>query len=221
MRGHVRATLQLSMATLLRPRRPWLAAAILCAAAVAIAVLSERAGGAGKAHDSGSPPRAGLLAGPPPWPANTAGLRPRLASLGLPALPREGTVLHIHQHLDLYVDGRGVTVPAGIGIDVGDGFISPLHTHDESGVIHVESPTLRTFTLAQLFGVWGVRLTPRCLGGDCTVGGRRVWIFLDGRQVHDAGRVVLREHQEILVAYGTRAQLPVPIPAGYRFPYGL
>jgi hypothetical protein len=34
-----------------------------------------------------------------------------------------------------------VPVPAGIGIDPAVGF-APLHTHDASGVIHVESPTV-------------------------------------------------------------------------------
>jgi hypothetical protein len=205
-----------------RRNRAWLAVAGLCVAAAVTAAIGERAHGAGSML--APRPRGALtdmLTGPAPWPANVTGLRSRLAAFGLPALAREGTVLHIHEHLDVYVDGRRVTVPAGIGIDAADGFISPLHPHDESGVVHVESPTVRTFTLAQFFGVWGVRLTPRCLGGYCTAGGKRVWIFVDGRRVHDPGRVALREHQEIAVAYGTRARLPVTIPSGYTFPYGL
>lgn len=200
----------------------WLAVLALCMAALIIAAVGERAGGAGPIVTSR--PRAtlaGTLTGPAPWPANVAGLRSRLAALGLPALAHEGSVLHIHEHLDVYVAGRRVTVPAGIGIDVAGGFISPLHTHDETGVIHVESPTLRTFTLGQFAGVWGVRLTPRCLGSYCTAGKKRVWVFVDGRRAHDPGHVILREHQEIVVAYGTRATLPVPIPSGYTFANGL
>src|SRR5205814_261190 len=53
----------------------------------------------------------GLMTGPPPWPANASQLRARLALLGLPALGAEGQVLHIHQHLDLFVNGRRVVVP--------------------------------------------------------------------------------------------------------------
>jgi len=79
---------------------------------------------------------AGLQTGPAPWSANTAGLAERLQAIGVPPLsPLEGTAVHIHQHLDLYVDGRKVTVPAGIGIDPAVGF-APLHTHDPSGVLH-------------------------------------------------------------------------------------
>ena len=112
----------------------------------------------GTAHGSPVVPRApaglpGELKGPAPWPANTAELRPRLTALGLPALAREGRALHIHQHLDVFVEGRRVTVPAGIGIDPAAGFIAPLHTHDATGVVHVESPSAKPFFLGQFFGV--------------------------------------------------------------------
>jgi hypothetical protein len=192
------------------------------AAAALLALIDGTRGG------SPSPPSlppahlAGELTGPAPWPRNVAGLGARLKALGLPALAQEGTALHTHQHLDLYVDGRRITVPAGIGIEESQSFISPLHTHDESGVIHVESPDVRTFTLGQFFAVWGLRLTPRCLGGYCATGAKRLWVFADGRRVSaDPRLLVLTEHEEILLAYGTQPQLPDPVPARYYFAPGL
>jgi hypothetical protein len=164
----------------------------------------------------------GELAGPAPWPRNVVELRHRLAVLGLPALGAEGTALHTHQHLDVFVNGRRITVPAGIGIDAAGRFISPLHTHDSSGVVHVESPTVQAFTLGQFFGVWGVRFTPGCLGDYCETGGSRLWVFSDGTPVKGDPRLVpLEEHEEIVVAFGTRAQLPRPIPGDFAFPAGL
>ena len=203
-------------------RRLWLAlGGLVAAAAVLIAVIVGTRGG------SSSPPSlpahlAGELAGPAPWPRNVTDLGARLQALGLPALAQEGTALHTHQHLDLYVDGRRVTVPAGIGIDEAKGFISPLHTHDVSGVIHLESPDVRQFTLGQFFGVWGVRLTPSCVGGYCAAGAKKLWLFVDGRRVStDPRLLLLTEHEEILLAYGTQAQLPSPVPARYGFAPGL
>src|SRR5881396_2786681 len=109
--------------------------------------------------------------GPAPWPANTDKLKVRLSALGLPALSAEGTTLHIHQHLDLYVNGTKQVVPAQIGILTSPHVVfSPLHTHDTTGIIHVESPTVRSFTLGEFFDVWGVRFTPTCLGGYCNQG---------------------------------------------------
>lgn len=168
-----------------------------------------------------APALPGELAGPAPWPANTGRLRARLRALGLPALGREGSALHIHQHLDVFVHGHRVAVPAGVGI-AGDGsFISPLHTHDGSGVVHVESPDVRPFTLGQLFGVWGVRLTRRCLGGYCASGADRLRVFVDGRELAgDPCRLPLAPHAEIVVAFGTAAELPRPLPARYAFPAG-
>jgi len=166
-------------------------------------------------------PLAGLQTGPAPWGANTADLAERLRAIGIPALsPMEGTAVHIHQHLDLYVDGRKVLVPAGIGIDPAVGY-APLHTHDPSGVIHVESPTVRTYTLGEFFAVWGVRITPSCLGGYCAGGGRQLRLFVDGRADRgDPTTLALAPHQELVVAFGTAAQLPSPIPSTYQFPPG-
>jgi len=150
----------------------------------------------------------GLQTGPPPWAPETGRLRARLDAIGVPA--RAGTTLHTHQHLDVFVDGRRVIVPAGIGI--GDGFISPLHTHDASGVIHVESTTVRSFSLAEFFAVWGVRVTKTCLGDECGAG--KLHFFVDGKPAADPNRIVLTHHQEIAVAFG---RPPKPVPSSYRF----
>jgi hypothetical protein len=182
------------------------------AAAAAIALLGTVRGSSAQAPLTPPARLPGVLTGPPPWPRNVERLRDRLALLGLPALAAESTVLHTHQHLDLFVNGRQVVVPAGIGI--GAAFISPLHTHDPDGIIHVESPTMRTSTLGQFFGVWGVRLTRHCLGGECA----RVRAFVDGAPVSgDPRRVPLDAHEEIVVAVG---RPPQRIPRSYAFPPG-
>jgi hypothetical protein len=202
-----------------RIRRPLeLAILVVATASILVAVVT-----AGRAEHPAAMPGAlpGTLTGPAPWGANTADLAARLRALGLPPLdPVEGTAVHIHQHLDLYVDGRRVPVPALIGIDPAVGF-APLHVHDTSGVIHVESPTVRSYTLGQFFGVWGVRFTPSCLGGYCAGGGRRLRVYVNGTlDRSDPTRLVLEPHQEIVVAYGTAAQVPAPVPSSYRFPPG-
>jgi hypothetical protein len=164
----------------------------------------------------------GVQTGSPPWPPETTQLRARLTAIGLPALTAEGQVQHTHQHLDLYVDGHQVTIPADIGINRTVGFISPIHTHDATGIIHVESPVVRTFTLGEFFDVWGVRFDGHCVGGICDGGGRALTVFLNGQPyAGDPRSLVLAAHEEIVLAIGTPAQLPNPIPASYPFPSGL
>jgi len=60
---------------------------------------------------------------------------------------------HVHSHLALFVEGQEVRVPAGIGIT--DRCLYWLHTHATDGIIHVEAPMRKDFTLGQFFAVWG------------------------------------------------------------------
>ena len=204
-----------------RRRRLGIAAVLAAVLVAGIGGLAVSAANRDRQPATSPGPLAGLQTGPAPWGANTSDLAERLRAIGIPALsPMEGTAVHIHQHLDLYVDGRKVLVPAGIGIDPAVGY-APLHTHDPSGVIHVESPTVRTYTLGEFFAVWGVRITPSCLGGYCAGGGRQLRLFVDGRADRgDPTTLALEPHQELVVAFGTAAQLPSPIPSTYQFPPG-
>ena len=159
----------------------------------------------------------GVNTGPAPWLPEIDNLRARLNAISLPALYEEGDALHIHQHLDILINGKPVTVPSGIGINPIARFISPLHTHDVSGVMHVESDVKRDFTLGQFFDVWGVRFSKSCIGAYCAKGADRLRVFVNGKPVSDDPRnLVLREHQEIAVVYGP-ATANVAIPSTYRF----
>jgi len=161
----------------------------------------------------------GLRTNDPPWDNGIPGLRARLEALDFASLLNGSISLHIHQHLDVYVHGTKVTVPADIGIDPKGQFLSPLHTHDTSGIVHVESPTQRQFVLGQFFDVWGVRFTGTCLGGHCDDGADRLRVFVDGHEATgDVQRLALFAHEEIVVTFGTQAQLPDPIPKSYGFP---
>jgi hypothetical protein len=157
----------------------------------------------------------GLQTGAPPWDNSSAVLADRLSLLGLNALGAEGEVIHIHQHLDVYVNGKHVVVPQFVGIDQTGGFLTELHTHDTSGIIHVESPTVRSFHLGQFFGEWGVRLNSNCLGSYC---GHLHWWVNGKKMAGDPELLELKRHQEIVIAAG---KPPARIPASYPFPAGL
>lgn len=164
----------------------------------------------------------GALDTPPPWPANAEELQQRLRAIGLEPLLEEGQALHTHQHLEIFVDGKPVAVPGDLGI--GDGFISDLHTHASypPGIIHVESPTPQRFSLGQFFAVWGVPLSASCIGSLCEEGDKQLKAWVNGRPVTaDPTRIVLEEHQKIVLAYGTPAQEPDPVPASYDWPEGI
>lgn len=152
-----------------------------------------------------------------PWQPEINNLSARLQDIGLRLLTSEGTAMHIHQHLDISVNGLLVPVPANIGIDETNQLISPVHTHDGTGTIHIESDVVQDFTLGQFFDIWGVRFTDSCLGGYCNGDGKVLMVFVNGKKLDaNFGEFVLQPHQEIFVYYGDPKDLP-SVPPNYAF----
>ena len=60
---------------------------------------------------------------------------------------------HGHAKLDINIDGKPYPIPEGIGI-IPQKCIYWLHTHDNSSIIHIESPMENTFTLGQFLNIW-------------------------------------------------------------------
>jgi hypothetical protein len=203
---------------------PWMLAAggivvVVVIAAIAFFVLrGDDKGGSPKAISWGELP--GMQTGPAPWTEGLDQLRTRLDDIGLQALPQEAVAQHIHQHLDLWIDGKKQTVPADIGIDVVNGFITELHVHEgEEGTIHVESPDQRDFTLGEFFAVWGVKLTKNCIGMYCATSAKPVKWWVNGKPLTSVSPedLLLRSHQEIVGVYG---KPPATIPKSWKFQEG-
>lgn len=153
----------------------------------------------------------GLAAGPEPWPAETAHLRARLAMLNFP--PNGDESYHIHALLHVYVEGAPVTVPANIGISPADRIESPLHTHDTSGIIHIEAGQPHDFKLADFFTVWGVAFSDSQLGGYRNAGDRTVQVFVNGKAVAAPVGYVIQTRDNVVVAYGAPGSFPTEPPS--------
>jgi hypothetical protein len=140
----------------------------------------------------------------------------------------EKVAYHIHVHLTIFVDGTARVVPFGIGIgpplrgantpdgpfvELGSCFMW-LHTHAYDGIIHVESPTKRTYTLAQFFAVWGQPLSRTQVGPDKG----KVTTFYDGKVwTGNPGAIPLTSATQIQLDVGT----PLVAPEHIVFPAGL
>jgi hypothetical protein len=162
-------------------------------------------------------PLPGELATEAPWPANADQAQERADAIGLPP---EGSTMHIHSNLQIFVHGQPVAVPTDIGIDSSSdpATVESLHTHEDSGTIHMESSVQRTFTLGEFFDIWGVRLSPSCMGGYCNDAANTLQVFVDGQEMTgDPQEVALGDQQVVVVTYGTADELPDPIPATFDF----
>jgi hypothetical protein len=172
--------------------------------------------------------------GAAPWPA-PADPMGQAAKAGVAGEPAERLQYHVHAHLDVFVNGNRVEVPAGIGIDtanpavkqfpldggkVGWGLqsecakacISPLHTHDPSGIIHTESASRTPHVLGQFFTQWGVKLDAGCVGGYCKPADA-ISFYVDGAPVAtDPTAIELDDGREIAIVIGTP---PAVIPSTF------
>ena len=119
---------------------------------------------------------------------------------------------HIHAHVDVFVDGKPASVPAMIGILEAQRCLYWMHTHDPTGIVHIEAPKKRAFTLAQLFELW------KATAGGAPQRKDAPKLFVDGKRVDKRlDQVELEDHMEIAVVYGKE---PASIPASYSFPKG-
>ncbi len=200
-------------------RRLTIAGATVAVLALAGGITALAVAGHGKSIPSTIPAGAAQTT-PPPWDAPAPSRVPALvAAAGLPLLGTEMTDVHFHAHLGVIVNGSPVVVPMNIGIGLSG--LSPLHTHDPTGIVHIESGGAAQFTLGQFFTEWNVRLTSSCLGGLCTDSSHQLTVYTDGRpDTGDPRAIMLGTHQEIAIEYGVRGHLPSP-PSSYSFPAGL
>ena len=202
-------------------RPPWLyaAAGALVVAVIAAAVLGfvlTRNSGGAKTKTSATNYNAlpGIRKTKAPWPPEYLYLADRLVPLDLTTLGgHTGLVLHFHAHIDIFVNGKKVKVPAFVGINNGAGWLTELHTHDDRGVIHIEAQKSRDFTVGQFFAEWALYLDAHSIGG---YSGMR-W-YLNGKQQTDNPQtLVFKPHQEIAFVVG---KAPAKIPSSYKFASG-
>ena len=121
-------------------------------------------------------------------------------------------LLHIHPHLEILIGGNQITIPANIGISsstwknhtidtYGMTGMAPLHTHDTSGTIHVESNTVRNYTLGQFFDVWGVQFNETCILDKCS-GSGKLSMTINGVSNNEYRNHVLKDAELIRIVFG-------------------
>lgn len=140
---------------------------------------------------------------------------------GIGCQTSEQTVFHIHTHLTILVNGQQRQVPAGIGIpnavaqqtpagsfvDSGTCFYW-LHTHAADGIIHIESPVQRTYTLGEFFDEWRQPLGPTQVGSAHG----KVTVIVNGQVFKGNPRAVpLGSHENLQVEVGTPLVSPETI----------
>src|SRR6266702_3015711 len=116
----------------------------------------------------------------------------------------EQSAFHIHAHVSLYINGQSVPIPANVGI-AGDPSAPScfywLHTHSNDGVIHIEAPSGRSFTLGNFLAIWGKRFAQ--LGYPSELDQSGGWqAYVNGKPLAgDFHTIPLQAHTLITLAY--------------------
>jgi hypothetical protein len=136
----------------------------------------------------------------------------------------EFTKFHVHPHLDIIVDGKPFIMPSQIGIDPDGRCLYWLHTHDDSGIIHIESPIEREFTIGNFIDIWSQTFNTTHLFDTNVFNDINgvLNIYVNGVKVptgSDIRSIEINAHDEIALIFGTIEA--DKIPSRYEFQQGL
>ena len=133
---------------------------------------------------------------------------------GISCDAQEGQRIHIHQRLLILDHGKAVQIPPNVGQPANVRCIYWLHTHTPDGIIHVEAPKDRSFTLGDFFKVWGQPLSRTEAATARARKGQRLKVWVDGKAYSgDPAAIVLRPHEDIVIEAGPPFPKPKPFTA--------
>lgn len=130
-------------------------------------------------------------------PANAA--YPPVDNVSCQSTEQGGT--HIHAHVTMYVNGTKTAVPANVGIAPDSSCLYWLHTHDDTGVIHIEAPGGVSVTFGNFLDIWGNHFQQ--LGYPSQLSDPAGWqVYVNGKPfVGDFRAIPLQSHTLITLAY--------------------
>ena len=111
--------------------------------------------------------------------------------------------LHIHPHLEIEINGQKQLIPQGVGIS--SNVMRVIHTHDDTGKLHVESPVPHTFQLKDFFTIWDKTFSSSCIFEYCANETHELHMTLNGQPSALFGELPLKDLDNIRIVYGPKA----------------
>jgi hypothetical protein len=170
--------------------------------------------------NAGQPGPEGATIEQGPFLAPASSTTPGTTVHGIQCAPLEQLAYHIHVHLQVYVDGSPRSIPGAIGMNgpvaqqtAAGPFYSAskciywLHTHAPDGIIHIESPTEKIYTLSDFFDEWQQPLSASAVAGASGP----VTAFVNGsRWTRSPRDIPLNPHSVIQLDVGKPVVPPQP-----------
>lgn len=121
--------------------------------------------------------------------------------------------IHWHPKLKIIIKGEEQFIPVNIGISIGNNIdnqisgmrMSPVHTHESDGTIHLENnkPWLKpeTLTLGYFFEVWNRNFNSSCIFDYCDGENGTLKMTVNGKPNYNFGNYVMHDGDEIVIGY--------------------
>ncbi len=130
--------------------------------------------------------------------------------------------LHYHVALNIVVNGKLAPLPAQVGFGP-NGCLNWIHTHDSTGVVHIEAPTgSRTFVLGDFLDIWqnypggSFPYKPQVISSTQFLGlplnsTQTLTIYVNGQKyTGDPNKIPLKSLETIWIEYGQPLVTPTP-----------
>ncbi len=116
---------------------------------------------------------------------------------------QEGQRIHIHQHIVIFNHGKMVQIPENVGRLPLKNCLYWLHTHTPDGIIHIEAPLDRSFTLGDFFAIWGQPLSRTEAASAHGTKSEPLKIWVNGKlYTGDPRKIALVPHADIVIQAG-------------------
>jgi hypothetical protein len=120
---------------------------------------------------------------------------------------QEQNAFHIHAHLKIYINGQALPLPSQIGIAGDQSCLYWLHTHDTTGVIHIEAPANHSFTLGNFLDEWSTVFPT--LGYPSQLDQTGWQVYVNGKPyTGDLHKIPLAAHALITLMYNSPQAVP-------------
>ena len=110
-----------------------------------------------------------------------------------------GLGMHIHPMLSIFIEDQPVNIPANIGID--PNCMKAIHTHDESGKLHLEYPEVHEFVLGDFFANWNMPFSANQIMDKSIDDNHILTMTVDGNPNNEFEKLVLKDEQQIIIRY--------------------
>lgn len=125
-----------------------------------------------------------------------------LVLVGCVNTPQKNQPYHIHPTLEIIILDQQSIIPENIGLTTSHHQV--IHTHDNLGTLHVESPVTREFYLQEFFQIWDKQFNDQCIFDYCTNATHQLKVYVNDVEDTRWGNILLDNNQRIRIMYGER-----------------